>query len=155
MAIDMEWAWEQMKAAGTLHPIAVDVEKLLRGARTIAVVGLSAQPERDSHRVARYLKDHGYRIVPVNPGLDEVLGERCYPDLAALPAEMAIDIVDVFRRAEYVPAIVEQAIARRAGAVWLQLGIVEHAAAAAARRAGLAVVMDRCIKVEHARLLGR
>ncbi len=132
----------------------VDVEELLRRAQTIAVVGLSAQPERDSHRVARYLKDHGYRIVPVNPGLAEVLGERCYPDLATVPREVAVDIVDVFRRPEFVPAIVEQAIARGAGAVWLQLGIVDHASAATARRAGLTVVMDRCIKVDHARLLG-
>jgi predicted CoA-binding protein len=134
---------------------AIDLEAMLRSARTIAVVGISPRSERDSNRVARYLREHGYRIVPVNPGIDEVLGERCYPELAAVPSEVAIDIVDVFRRAEFVPEIVAQAIARGVGAVWLQLGIVDHVSAAAARRAGVAAVMDLCIKVEHARLLGR
>ena len=142
-------------AASVGQTVATDLEAMLRSARTIAVVGISPRPERDSNRVARYLKEHGYRIVPVNPGIDEVLGERCYPELAAVPAEVAIDIVDVFRRAEFVPEIVAQAIARGVGAVWLQLGIVDHASAAAARRAGVGVVMDLCIKVEHARLLGR
>jgi hypothetical protein len=132
----------------------LDIAGLLRRARTIAVVGLSPRPERDSHRVARYLQQHGYRVVPVNPGLAAVLGERCYPELAAVPDDVAIDIVDVFRRPEFVPAIAEQAVARRAGALWLQLGIVDHASAALARRGGVPVVMDRCIKVEHARLLG-
>jgi uncharacterized protein len=134
---------------------AADVESMLRAARTIAVVGISPRPERDSYRVARYLKEHGYRIVPVNPGSDEMLGERCYPELAAVPAEVSIDIVDVFRRVEFVPEIVAQAIARGVRAVWLQLGLVDHVSAAAARRAGVAMVMDLCIKVEHARLLGR
>ena len=133
----------------------IDIAALLRAARTIAVVGASPSPDRDSHRVARYLRDHGYRVVPVNPGVDTLLGERCYPDLASIPADVPIDIVDIFRKVEFIPAIVEQAIARQAGAVWMQLGLVDPAAARRARDAGLAVVMDLCIKVEHARWLGR
>ena len=128
-----------------------EIANILRAARTIAVVGISPRPERDSYVVARYLQQHGYRIVPVNPGSDEVLGERCFPDLAAVPPETAIDVVDIFRRVEHIPAIVDQAIARRAGAVWMQLGLVDVDSARRARAAGLVVVMDRCIKVEHGR----
>lgn len=128
-----------------------EIDGLLAGARTIAVVGISAKPERDSHRVAAYLQRAGYRIVPVNPGLDEVLGERAWPDLASIPPDVAIDIVDIFRLPEHIPPIVEAAIARGAGAVWMQLGLAHNAAAERARAAGLAVVMDRCLKVEHAR----
>jgi len=127
------------------------VGTLLASARTIAVVGLSNDPGRASHGVARYLQAHGFRVVPVNPHLVEVLGETAYPDLGRVPAEIRIDIVDVFRRPEHVPAIVDAAIARGAGAVWLQLGITHRAAAARARAAGLAVVENRCLKVEHAR----
>jgi len=128
-----------------------EIDSLLRSARTIAVIGASPQPERDSHRVARYLQEHGYRIIPVNPGRDELLGERCFPDLASIPPETAIDIVDIFRRVEFIPAIVDQAIARRAAAVWMQLGLVDVVSARKARDAGLVVVMDRCLKIEHAR----
>lgn len=131
-----------------------EIGEILDTARTIAVVGVSDKPERDSFRVARYLQEHGYRIIPVNPALTEVLGTRCYPDLASIPAEVAVDVVDVFRKPEFIPAIVEDAIARGALTVWMQLGLAHNAAAAKARAAGLRVVMDRCIKVEHARHAG-
>jgi hypothetical protein len=130
-----------------------EVVALLAAARTIAVVGLSDKPDRDSYRVAAYLQAHGYRIIPVNPAVPEILGERSYADLAAIPADVTLDIVDIFRRAEFVPAIVDAAVARRARAVWMQLGIAHNAAADTARTAGVAVVMDRCIKIEHARLI--
>ena len=126
------------------------IEPLLRAVRTIAIVGISDKPERDSHRVATYLQRAGYKIVPVNPLLKEVLGETCYPSLAEIP--QPVDLVNVFRRPEEVPALVEAAIAHKAGALWLQLGVVHPEAAAHARAAGLKVVMDRCIKIEHAAL---
>lgn len=128
-----------------------EIDGILARARTVAVVGLSPKPDRDSYKVARYLQEHGYRVIPVNPGLTEVLGERTYPDVASIPADVHVDVVDIFRRPEFIPAIVEQAVARGAGAVWMQLGLAHNAAAEAARKAGLAVVMDRCMKVELAR----
>ena len=123
---------------------------ILRTARTVAVVGLSPNPERPSHRVARYLQGQGYRIVPVNPTVESVLGERSYPSLAEIPEP--VDVVDVFRRSEEVPPLVEEAIRIRAKAVWMQEGVVHEEAAAKARAAGLAVVMDRCMLKEHERL---
>lgn len=128
-----------------------EIDAILASARTIAVVGLSDKPHRDSYRVASYLQAHGYRIIPVNPAADEILGEKSYPNLASIPGDIAVDVVDIFRRPEFVPPIVEAAIARPARVVWMQLGIVHNAAAEKARAAGLAVVMDRCVKVEHAR----
>ena len=128
-----------------------EIDALLARARTIAVVGVSAKPDRDSYRVASYLQAAGYRIVPVNPGLDAVLGERAWPDLASIPPDVAIDIVDIFRRPEEIPPIVEAAINRGVQAVWMQRGLAHNAAAQRARQAGLVVVMDRCLKVEHAR----
>ena len=136
-------------------PSSATIAELLRTAHTIAVVGVSARPERDSHDVAGYLHRHGYRVIPVNPALTELFGEAVYPDLAAIPASVPIDIVDIFRRPEFIPAIVDQAIARGARAVWVQLGLADEASARRARAAGLTVVMDRCIKVDHAHLLGR
>lgn len=130
-----------------------EIDRILSESRTVAMVGLSNNPDRDSYLVASYLKAAGFRIVPVNPAVKEVLGELAYPDLAAIPAEVVVDVVDVFRKPEFVPEIVEQAIARGVKAVWLQRGIVHNAAAEEARSAGLAVVMDRCIKVEHARFV--
>jgi predicted CoA-binding protein len=127
---------------------------LLRDAKTIAVVGLSDRPERDSHRVAGYLKRVGYRIVPVNPNLGEVLGERCFPDLRSIPTESDIDIVDVFRRSEHVPEVMEQAISRGVRLVWLQLGVVHPEAERRATDRGLQVVSNRCIMVDHRRLIG-
>jgi len=126
------------------------IGQLLTAARTVAVVGCSAKPERDSHRVAAYLQRAGYRMIPVNPGLDEVLGERCYPDLASIPGDVAIDIVDVFRRSEAVPPIAEAAIERGARALWLQLGVSNPVAERRAAQAGLIVISNRCIKIEHA-----
>ena len=128
-----------------------EIDEILASARTIAVVGLSDKPDRESHMVARYLQANGYRIIPVNPAVAEVLGERGYPDLASIPPEVAIDVVDIFRKPEFIPGIVDAAIARGARAVWMQLGLADNAAAQKARAAGLAVVMDRCMKVEHTR----
>jgi predicted CoA-binding protein len=132
------------------------LRELLSTARTIAVVGLSDKPERDSNEVARYLQSVGYRIVPVNPMLTEVLGEKAYPSLDAVPASTRIDLVDIFRRSEEVPPIVEQAIARKVPAVWMQLGVRHPAAAENATAHGLTAVEDLCIMVTHRRLgLGR
>jgi len=125
------------------------IRDLLTGAKTIAVVGCSANPDRDSHRVAAYLQRAGYRIIPVNPGHDEILGHRAYPDLTSIPDEVSIDIVDVFRRPEHVPPIAEAAISRGARALWLQLGVANREAERRAADAGLMVVSDRCMKVEH------
>jgi predicted CoA-binding protein len=119
--------------------------------RTIAVVGLSSDPARPSYGVARYLQRQGYRIIPVNPYEQLVLGERAYPHLRAVP--VPVDVVNVFRRPEYVPEVVADAIAVGARALWLQFGVIHEEAARRAQAAGLAVVMDRCIKVEHARQL--
>lgn len=127
------------------------IEKVLRESQTVAVVGLSPRPNRPSHGVAAYLQDNGYRIVPVNPLVEEVLGERSYPDLEAIP--FPVELVDVFRRSEEVPAVVEQAIRAGARAVWLQLGVIHHEAAARAAEHGLDVVMDRCTAIEHRALV--
>jgi uncharacterized protein len=133
----------------TDNPSPEELRRLLEGARTIAVVGLSDKPDRDSNRIARYLQEQGYRVIPVNPMLSEVLGEKAYPSLSEIPAEVRIDIVDVFRRSEEVPPIVDEAIRRGVGALWLQLGVVHEAAAALARAAGLPVAQDLCIMVTH------
>jgi len=128
---------------------AVDVaEKILTASRTIAVVGLSANPLRPSHGVARYLQRVGYRIIPVNPNVEEVLGERAYPSLRDIP--QPVDVVEVFRRSEFVGPIVDDAIAIKASAVWLQDGVVDEAAAGRARASGLDVVMDDCMMRRHA-----
>jgi predicted CoA-binding protein len=128
------------------------IKSVLKKSKTVAVVGLSPRKERDSHRVAKYLQGQGYRIIPVNPNAEEVLGERSYPDLASVPEP--IDIVDVFRRSEAVPEIVEEAIKVGARTVWMQQGVIHEEAAARAREAGLQVVMDRCMMVEHRRYFG-
>jgi len=131
-----------------------ELREVLGTARTIAVVGLSDKPERDSNEVARYLKSQGYRIVPVNPMLPEVLGEKSYPSLAAIPPEVKVDIVDIFRRSDQVPPVVDEAIARGDRVVWMQLGVEHPAAAAKARAAGLTVFENLCIMVQHRRLKG-
>ena len=135
------------------------IRDILQKAKTIAVVGLSKEPEKDSNKVSVYLQQHGYRIIPVNPFADEVLGEKSYKSLLDIPVEIqkTIDIVDIFRKAEDVPPIVEQAIQLKAKVggsfvVWMQLGIVNEQAAEAAKKAGLIVVMDKCLMVEHHRL---
>ena len=127
-----------------------DIRKLLKASHTIAVVGLSNNPSRTSNRVSRYMQREGYTIIPVNPGLREALEARAYPDLASIP--VPVDIVNIFRRPEFVPDIVEAAIAIKASAIWMQLGITHEAAARRASDAGLQVVMDQCIMVEHSRL---
>ena len=131
------------------------LESLVRGARTIAVVGLSPKPHRPSNEVATYLQDAGYRIVPINPGHDRILGERSYPSLALAAREHTIDIVDVFRRSELAGGVVDEAIALRPGLIWLQVGVVDERAAARAARAGIPMVMDRCLSVYHQRLEAR
>ncbi|MGA2017425.1 MAG: CoA-binding protein [Opitutaceae bacterium] len=129
------------------------IQRLLRDARTIAVVGLSTDPQRASWFVASYLKHEGYRVIPVNPKADRILGERAYPDLASIPEP--VDLVDVFRPAAECLAIAQQAVAIRAKALWLQLRLVSLEAAEFAARNGLDVVVDRCVKMEHGRYGGR
>lgn len=126
------------------------IQRILRDSHTIAVIGLSSNPERPSYEVAHYLQQRGYRIIPVNPNEIEVLGERAYPDLLSVPEP--IDVVDIFRRSEAVPPIVEQAIKIGAKAVWMQKGVRHEKAAEQARQAGLLVVMDRCMMAESRRL---
>lgn len=128
------------------------LRKILMESRTIAVVGLSDDPGRPSHEVAKYLQKHGYRIVPVNPRCAEILGEKCYPDLRSIPER--VDMVDVFRKPADCAPIAAEAVAIGARVLWLQLGIVNEEARQVAEAAGLQVVMDRCVKIEHARLLG-
>ncbi len=131
---------------------AATIRKVLTEYRTWAVVGCSPSPMRDSHRIAALLQARGYRVIPVNPQVDEVLGERCYPSLEAVPASEGVEVVDVFRRSDAAGAHVDEAIAIGARAVWLQLGVIDEAAAERARAAGLDVVMDRCPAIELPRL---
>jgi predicted CoA-binding protein len=128
------------------------IRRILENHKVIAMVGLSPKEDRPSNVVARTLMARGYTVIPVNPGQREILGQPCYPDLNSIPVK--VDMVDVFRRAEDVPPIAQDAIAIGAKSLWLQLGIVNEEAAAAASAAGLDVVMDRCTKIEHARLIG-
>lgn len=128
------------------------IREVLATGRRIAVVGLSDNWHRPSYFAAKYLKEHGYSITPVNPRYTTVLGEPCYPDLASIPHD--IDVVDIFQRAEVVMPFVEQAAEIGARCVWMQLGIVNHEAARYGMEVGLDVVMDRCMKIEHARLFG-
>ncbi len=125
----------------------MSIKEILERYRTIAVVGLSSHPWRASHSVSRYMQNAGYRIIPVNPLETEVLGEKAYPTLDDVPEPF--EIVDIFRRPEYVPDIVEAAIRRSARVIWMQLGVINEAAAARGRAAGLEVVMDRCILQDH------
>lgn len=128
-----------------------DIKRILKDYKTIAVVGLSPKEDRPSHNVAKYLKSKGYRIIPVNPNANEVLGEVSYPDLKLIPEN--VDIVDIFRRSEDVPPVVDEAIAIGAKVVWMQEGIINNEAAERARKAGIEVIMDRCMLKEHMRLM--
>jgi predicted CoA-binding protein len=129
----------------------VSIEKeILNSGRTIAVVGLSSKPDRPSYKVASYLKEQGYRIIPVNPAEKDILGEVCYPDLASIPE--SVDVVDIFRRSEEVLPTVEEAIRIGAKAVWMQEGVMNEEAVNRAREAGLMVVMDKCMRKEHRKL---
>lgn len=130
-----------------------EIAGLLREAKTIAVVGCSPQQDRDSHSVARYLQQQGYKVIPVNPGHEEILGVPAYADLkSAKAAEGEIDIVDLFRASANVPPHVDEAIEVGARLIWMQLGVIHEEAAARARAVGIPVVMDRCLRVEHAAL---
>ena len=128
------------------------LRRILGTCRTIAVVGLSANWYRPSYFAAKYMQDHGYTVIPVNPAYPEVLGQKCYPTLADIPVK--VDMVDCFRRAEEIPALADESIAIGARVLWMQLGIVNEDAKRTALAAGLEVVMDRCVKIEYARLFG-
>lgn len=126
--------------------------EILNTSKVVAVVGLSPNPERVSYQVASYLKEHGYKIIPVNPGATEILGEKCYPNLGSIPEP--VDVVDIFRRSEEVPPIVEEAVKIGAKVVWMQEGVVNEAAAERARQSGLKVVMNKCMRRTHRSLSG-
>lgn len=128
------------------------IDEILRDSHVVAVVGLSANKDRPSYSVAVYLKEHGYRIIPVNPKEHSILGERCYPSLMSFDEK--VDIVDIFRRSEDVAGVVDEAIQMGAKVVWMQEGVIDEEAAKKARDAGLEVIMDMCIKKEHQRLVG-
>ncbi len=130
-----------------------EIKDTLRNFKTIAVVGISPKEDRPSYIVASYLKSNGYRIIPVRPDGDEILGEKVYHSLSEIPKEIGVDVVDIFRRPEDVPLVVEEAIHRGTKVVWMQEGIIHQEAGEKAEKAGLKVVMDRCMKKEHQRLL--
>ena len=129
-----------------------DLRRILNDYKRVAIVGLSADWSRPSNFAAKYLIDHGFEVIPVNPKYDEILGQKCYPDLESIPTP--VDIVDLFQRVDRIPPFVDQAIKIGAKVVWMQLGIIHEEAAQKARDAGLEVVMDRCMKIEYARLFG-
>ena len=127
-----------------------NIRRILKNSKTIAVVGLSPRPERESYEVAKYLQEAGYKIIPVNPKAEEILDEKAFPDLVSVPAK--IDVVDIFRRPEHVPPVVDDAIKAGAKTVWMQLGVTNEEAARKAADAGLDVVTERCMLREHKRL---
>ncbi len=136
-------------------PLVDDIaglRRILARSRTIAVVGLSANWYRPSYFAAKYLQDHGYRVIPVNPNYEQVLGQRCYPSVSAIPEP--VDVVDGFRKAEEMVELAREAVAKNASVLWMQLGIRNDEALRIASDAGLDVVVDRCMKIEHARILG-
>ena len=130
-----------------------EIKEVLRSSKTVAVIGISPKEDRPSYGVASYLKSKGYRIIPVRPDGDEILGEKVYHSLTEIPREIEIDVVDIFRKSEDVPPVVEEAIHRGAKVIWMQEGIINQEACTKAEKAGLKVVMDRCTKKEHQRLL--
>jgi predicted CoA-binding protein len=135
------------------NPESPEIDEILKRVKTIAVVGLSPKEDRPSYRVASYLKEHGYKIIPVRPAVKEILGEHAYGDLSEIPADVTVDMVDIFRRAEEIMPIVEAAIARGdVKVIWMQEGIVNNAARDTALSKGLEVVMDRCAMKEHRRM---
>ncbi len=133
-------------------PSDAEIRAALVGARTVAIVGLSDRPERDSHEVARYLRSQGYRVIPVNPAVSAVLGEPSYPSVAAIPPEIRVDLVDVFRRSDQVPPIARESVRRGVKVLWMQLGIENSEAAAYVRGAGGMAFEDLCLMTEHRRL---
>lgn len=126
------------------------IKELLTHSKTIAVVGLSDKPDRPSYEVAQYLQKKGYKIIPVNPAIDKILGEKSYASLSEISE--SIDIVDIFRKPEFIPEIVDEAIRIKAKAIWMQLDLIDEEAAQKAKKAGLKVIMDRCLLIEHRRL---
>ena len=128
------------------------VDRILQRGKTVAVVGLSPDPARDSHRVARYLLEAGYRVIPINPMVEEVLGQKSYPDLKSVPEP--VDTVDIFRRSEHVLPIVDEALEAGSKFIWMQDGVINEEAAEKARTAGIGVVMDNCMMREHRRRFG-
>jgi predicted CoA-binding protein len=136
----------------TAHSQPDVIRRLLTQTHTWAVVGCSPDPSRDSHRIAQLLRGHGFRVIPVNPSADELFGERCYPSVSAIPSAERVEVVDIFRRADQAGAHVDEAIRVGASAVWMQLGVIDEAAAGRALAAGLDVVMDRCPAIELPRL---
>lgn len=139
-------------ARGRIVDDIAGIRRVLANHRTIAVVGLSAHWHRPSYFAAKYMQEHSYRVIPVNPQYQEVLGERCYPSIAAIPG--SVDIVDAFRRAPEMPALAREAAAKGAKVLWMQLGVASEEAARIAQEGGLDVVQNRCVKIEHARILG-
>lgn len=138
-----------------MSPDDAQLRELLKRSRTVAVVGLSDKADRDSNQVARYLQANGYRVIPVNPMVPEILGEKSFPSVAAIPQETRVDLVDIFRRSDQVEPVVAEALDRpEVLGVWMQLGVAHPDAAARARSAGRVAVEDRCIMQEHRRLLG-
>ena len=127
-------------------------KRILQSYHTVAIVGISASPEKPSFTVGKYLKEHGYRVIPVNPKEAEILGEKAYPDLSSIPEKL--EVVDVFRKPEDIPAIAREAVKIGARVLWMQEGIVSEEAAGIAREGGLEVVMDRCMRQQHIKLLG-
>ena len=135
-----------------VHSTPETIREVLTTTRTWAVVGCSPDPARDSHRIARLLQQHGFRVIPVNPKAEQILGERCYASVMDIPAAEGVEVVDVFRRSEQAGVHVDEAIAIGAAAVWLQFGVIDEAAAQRALDGGLLVVMDRCPAIELPRL---
>jgi uncharacterized protein len=135
------------------NPNDETLKKILESTRTIAMVGLSDNPSRDSYHVAQYLQQHGYRVIPVNPAVDEVLGEKAVATLSDL--DEPVDLIDVFRRSDAVKEIVQSSLDISAPVIWTQLGVADEKAANLATEHGKAMIMDKCIKIEHARLIGR
>ena len=132
-----------------------DIREILSNFKTIAVVGISPKEDRPSYIVASYLKSKGYRVIPVRPDGEVILGEKVYHSLAEIPKEIGVEIVDIFRRSEDVPPVVEEAIRQRAKVVWMQEGVIHKEAGAKAEKAGLKVVMDRCMKKDHQKLINQ
>jgi predicted CoA-binding protein len=132
------------------NPPRGEIKAILERSKKIAVVGLSPKEERDSNKVAKYLKENGYEIVPVNPGQKEILGQKCYKTLEEIP--YSVDVADLFLNPTKVPAVVDQAIKKGVGVIWMQLGVIHHEAAQKAREAGITVVMDKCMTQEHEKM---
>jgi uncharacterized protein len=138
---------------GFENPNREEIKQILEKAMIIAVVGLSDNPDRTSYMIAEAMQNNGYRIIPVNPNAEQILGEKCYASLTDIPEHIEIDIVNVFRRSEFIVPIAEEAIKIKAKVLWLQQGVNNEEAASLASNQGMTVIMDRCIKVEHAILL--